>query len=171
MRDDFPQYAPRPTPAQHNPQYHEEPEPGLFRSNFHLAIAVGIAALIPAIVAGVVYHEATATRAADAAAVPSPTAQPGPPVPQRTKPVEKSPPVGAIVEGDGTWLVGKEIKRTTYESFTGPTCYWARLSNLSGEFDAVIASGFGKTGRQRVALGPTDVAFASQGCGEWSEVK
>lgn len=134
----------------------------------HLAgiIAALSAVAIVAIVVGVTYRESTATRAADAAAVTSPTAKPGPPVPQRTKPVEQSPTISEVVPGDGTWLVGREVKRATYRSAGGEWCFWERLSNLSGEDSGVMSHGFVK-GPQIVAMGPDDVAFSSQGCGQW----
>lgn len=139
----------------------------------YIAVALAIAIVIACIVAFIVVTDAAGTRAGADDKAPVPSALPGPPVPQpvRNRPTEKSPPVASIVAGDGTWLIGKEIRRTTYESFTVPTCYWARLSNLSGETDAVIAMGFGRTGKQRVELGPDDVAFQSDGCGEWTEVR
>ncbi|HEY9354210.1 MAG TPA: hypothetical protein VIP28_13200 [Nocardioides sp.] len=171
MSDPFPQYAPRPKPAQLHPKYiYQAPKPpGPIRRNAHLLIAGGIALLIGAVVGYVLYVEATATRAADATAVAQPTAQPGPPVPQR-KPVEKSPPVAEVVPGDGTWLIGREIKRGTYQTAGGTSCYWSRLANLSGELEAVTANGF-RNGPQVVALGPDDVAFVSQGCPRWVMVK
>jgi hypothetical protein len=123
----------------------------------------GAAVLLIVIVAcWVVYNDNPATGAADRAAVPS--AQTGPAV--RNKPVEHAPPVADFVPGDGTWLIGKEIKRGTYTSEGAPTCYWSRLSNLSGELEAILANSF-KPGPQKVALGPKDVAFESAGCGSW----
>lgn len=117
--------------------------------------------LILIVAAWVVYNDNPATGAADRAAVPY--AQAGPAV---RKPVEHSPPVASFVPGDGTWLIGKEIKRGTYTSEGGPGCYWSRLSNLSGELEAILANSF-KPGPQKVALGPKDVAFESAGCGGW----
>lgn len=110
----------------------------------------------------VVSNDNPARGAADKAAVAS--AQPGAPV--RNKPVEQAPPVADFVPGDGTWLIGKEIKRGTYTSEGGPTCYWSRLANLSGELEAILANSY-KPGPQKVALGPKDVAFESAGCGGW----
>lgn len=169
----FPEYAPRP----------EEPKTTLYplteaaehrydrdrlRPYVYAASAVALVILIVGVF--IVSFDQLATRAgANADSAPVPSAEPGPPVPQpvRVKPTEKSPPLGDVIEGDGTWLVGKEIKAGTYESFTGSTCYWSRLSNLSGEYESRLASGFGKTGTQRIAIAPTDMAFESQGCGEW----
>ncbi len=45
----------------------------------------------------------------------------------------------------GTYLVGREIKAGTYKgqqvgNDIMSSCYWARLSNVAGEFDAIIAN-------------------------------
>ena len=174
MTKQFPQYVSR-TPDPRYPlieQAEARQHVGPIRRNAHLIIAGGIAVLIAIVVGYVLYSEATATRAADATAVVQPTAQPGPPVPQpvRAKPVEKSPPVPEVVKGDGTWLIGKEIKRGTYRTEGGTSCYWSRLSDLSGELESIVANGF-RYGPQVVALGPDDVAFATQGCPQWVMVK
>jgi hypothetical protein len=116
----------------------------------------------------VIWQTKTAQSAGDHAAVVS-TVTPtrlGTAVPTRV-PVEVAPPLAEAIPGDGTWLIGAEIKRGTYRSAGGATCYWSRLSNLSGEFDAILASSFGQAGPQKVALGAKDKAFASQGCGSW----
>lgn len=166
MRD-FPQYTPEPKPVYPLvDQAEERQHHSRFREHIHLVVAVVAAVAIVAIVVGVTYRESTATRAADAAAVTSPTAKPGPPVPQRTKPVEQSPKISEVVPGDGTWLVGREVKRATYRSQGGEWCFWERLRDLSGEDSGVMSKGFVK-GPQIVAMGPDDVAFSSQGCGPW----
>jgi hypothetical protein len=144
---------------------------GPFREHAHLVVAASIAVLIAGVIAWVIHHDATATRAADAkAVVAKPTATPRVPVPQRTKPVEYSPKLSDHITGDGTWLIGKEIKRGTYRSEGGEWCFWERLRDLSGEPDGVMSKGF-VNGPQYVAMGPDDVAFSSQGCGQWVMVK
>lgn len=164
---DFPQYTPEPRPAYPLvDQAEERQHRGRIREHLAGIIAALAAVLIVAIIVGVTYREATANRAADAAAVTSPTATPGIPVPQRTKPVEQSPKISEVVPGDGTWLVGREVKRATYRSEGGEWCFWERLSDLSGEDSGVMSKGFVK-GPQVVAMGPDDVAFSSQGCGPW----
>lgn len=164
---DLPQYAARPKPGYPLTELAEDRQHrGWIREHLPAVIATLCAVLIVAIVVGVTYRESTATRAADAAAVTSPTATPGIPVPQRTKPVEQSPTISEVVPGDGTWLVGREVKRATYRSEGGEWCFWERLSDLSGEDSGVMSKGFVK-GPQVVAMGPDDVAFSSQGCGPW----
>ena len=167
MSDEFPQYAPRPRPAQLHPQYEPPRPPGRIRSNAHLVVAGGIALMIGAIVVGVCYQEATATRAADATAVAQPTATPGPPVPQ---PVEMSPPIADTVPGDGSWVIGREIKRGTYRTAGRVGCYWQRLqAHPSGKW--LIVDSAQRDIAQTVALDPADVAFASQGCEPWVMVR
>lgn len=168
----FPQYAGRPhRPAGQYPLVDQAEAAQDRHPWFHLSIALALCVGIVLVVAGVIWQSATATPAADTAAhvVPA-TPRPGIPVPQ-PKPVEMSPPVPGFVAGDGTWLVGKEIKRATYQSAGGSSCYWSRLSDLSGELEAIIANSFGRNGKQVVALGADDAAFATQGCGRWELVK
>jgi hypothetical protein len=136
----------------------------------HLApapVVASVAVLLIALVAVfVVWRDNPAQSAADHAVAVSgakPTAQPGPPV---RKPVEQSPPLAESF-GDGTWLVGKDIKAGTYRSRGGEQCYWARLSGLSGRFEDVIASGGWRRGPATVAIPVDDFAFGSQGCGIW----
>lgn len=171
----FPQYAGR-RPQPRYPLIEAAEARQAERDKFkpYVAIALAIAIVIAFVGVFIVMSDSIAARAGatqDKAPVPSAQAGPRIPQPARNKPTEKSPPVAEIIAGDGTWLLGKEIKSGTYESFTGPTCYWARLSDLSGEYEGTIASGFGRTGKQRVAIAQGDRAFVSQGCGEWVMVR
>ncbi|MEV6413888.1 hypothetical protein [Kribbella sp. NPDC051718] len=100
-----------------------------------------------------------------------PTAQPGVPVPQRydAKPVEQSPPVADTVPNNGTWLIGKEVKRGTYHTAGSSICLWTRLQrHPSGGW--VIVDGAYRMGPQTVVLGKDDDAFATQGCPTWQLV-
>ncbi|WBQ02979.1 hypothetical protein [Kribbella sp. CA-293567] len=175
QQQDFPQYAPRPRqPRYPLTEAAEARQTERDKLTPYVAVALAIAIVIAGVLVFIVLSDNIAARAgATADKAPVPSAQPGPPVPQpiRTKPTEKSPPVHGIVTGDGTWIIGKDIKRTTYESVIVETCYWARLTNLSGDFNSVTEMGFGRTGKQIVELGPNDVAFQSDGCGEWTEVR
>ena len=49
----------------------------------------------------------------------------------------------------------------------GETCYWERLSGLSGTIDDVIANDL-PSGQAVVEIAGDDVAFNSTDCGEWS---
>ena len=85
---------------------------------------------------------------------------------QSRRPVEKAPPVADTVPGDGTWIIGKEIRRGRYRTVGGLSCYWERLvGHPSGRW-VMVDSGFGWV-PQMVALGRDDVAFVSQGCAPW----
>lgn len=70
--------------------------------------------------------------------------------------------------GDGTWLVGEDIEPGVYRnSGDGSSCYWERLSGLSGELGDIIANGI-PDGPVVVEIAGSDVAFSSQGCGTWT---
>jgi hypothetical protein len=73
--------------------------------------------------------------------------------------------------GDGTYVVGTDIKPGIYKTSGGGdgACGWTRLSNLSGGFEAIIANG--------IASGPTtvevlsgDKAFQLEGGCSWSKI-
>jgi len=135
-------------------------------------IALGIALVIVAIVAATIWSEkpraesAAGALPAAAATVTPATATPGTPV--TPKPVEASPPLAAAIAGDGSWLIGKQIKPGTYRTPGRSTsCYWALRSNLSYSYDATIVSSYGRRGAQTVALGPNARAFITYGCGRW----
>lgn len=75
--------------------------------------------------------------------------------------------------GDGTHVVGQDIEPGTYRT-SGPAsgglgmCYWSRLSNTSGEFDAIIANGV-PTGPATVTIRSGDEAFETTGCSTWTK--
>jgi hypothetical protein len=71
--------------------------------------------------------------------------------------------------GNGTWVVGTDIEPGTYrtDGATGPGCYWARLSGLSGEFGDIITNGITE-GPTTVTIASSDAAFESQGCQQWT---
>lgn len=139
------------------------------RRKHHLdpVVTIVAAALVAIAAVGVfvVWNDTPAQGAADTAAVavPRPTSLPG-------NTVEYAPPIAEHI-GDGTWLVGKEIKRGLYAAPGGPGCYWERLSDLSGRPAATIDNGFARKGPQKVALDNRDFAFTSNGCGRWDLVR
>lgn len=90
-------------------------------------------------------------------------------------PAATSPAAGpASSFGDGTHVVGQDIQAGTYKT-AGPStssfgaCYWARLSNTSGEFDAIITNGV-PTGQATVTVRSGDAAFETSGCQTWTKV-
>lgn len=95
----------------------------------------------------------------------SPT-QSQPPVPTQTTTISTTvaPALLAMIPGDGIWIVGLDIEPGTYRSMSGGGCYWARLSDTSG--DGIITNGSGA--RQVVTVAATDRAFETAGCGSWS---
>ncbi|MEV6032860.1 hypothetical protein AB0L65_17010 [Nonomuraea sp. NPDC052116] len=72
--------------------------------------------------------------------------------------------------GDGQYLVGEDIKPGTYKTAGADSsnCYWARLKNASGEFDAIIANDNIK-GQTRVTLKKGEF-FETNGCQDWKRV-
>ncbi|RVW01550.1 hypothetical protein [Rhodococcus spongiicola] len=71
--------------------------------------------------------------------------------------------------GDGTHLVGTHIRPGVYESQWSDSCYWERLSGLSGDLDDIIANDFA-SGRQVVRIYYSDTAFKSSRCGTWTRL-
>ncbi len=69
--------------------------------------------------------------------------------------------------GQGTFIVGVDIKPGLYKSSKGPSCYWARLKNFTGTLSAIIANNFG--GKAVVRIRATDKGFQSQSCGTWTK--
>lgn len=126
--------------------------PGVISSTAVLGIAATMTV--------VVLSDNPARSAADhAAVIAKPTAVPGIPVLR-----------GDQLPGDGTWIVGKEVKPGVYRSTAGKLCYWERLAGLSTKYVDLIANGGFRNGPQLVEILPTDYAFGSQGCGKWERV-
>lgn len=69
--------------------------------------------------------------------------------------------------GDGVFAVGVDIAPGTYSTAGSGSCYWARLSDFTGNLNAIIAN-FDGAGPQSVTISPGDDGFESQGCGVWT---
>jgi hypothetical protein len=69
--------------------------------------------------------------------------------------------------GDGTWLLGIDIRSGTWTAPGGAGCTWSTKKDLTGAPVDTIASG-GGAGPQSVPLAGSEVAFVSQGCGNWT---
>ncbi|QAY60629.1 S-layer homology domain-containing protein [Microbacterium protaetiae] len=69
----------------------------------------------------------------------------------------------------GTLLVGPDIRPGTYTSTNPDSCYWARLSNFTGVFDAIIANDISTTvgASMVVTVLNSDHGFVTEGCGTW----
>ena len=78
---------------------------------------------------------------------------------------ERDPLMTAIPEGK--WVLNTHIAPGTYEAEGGDSCYWERLSGLSGTPEDVIANDL-PGGSALVEIDPGDVAFNSIQCGEWA---
>ena len=71
--------------------------------------------------------------------------------------------------GNGTWIVGSDIKAGTYRSSkTNSGCYWERLSGFSGELDDIVANGV-TDAIWVVEIASTDAGFSTERCGTWTE--
>jgi hypothetical protein len=94
-----------------------------------------------------------------------------------TQQVKVEPPVLAPgeIRGEGVYGVGADLQPGTYRT-DGPSpaafdnCYWERGKDLSGLQKSVIASGV-VTGPITVTIKPTDRAFKSSGCLNWTKVR
>ncbi|MFE7243471.1 hypothetical protein [Streptomyces sp. NPDC057580] len=84
----------------------------------------------------------------------------------------KAAQVAATVPGDGTYLVGGDMKSGTYKT-KGPAdgsfgCYWERAMDSSGEFTSITANdNLNGSGLVTVRKGET---FKSSGCQDWVKV-
>lgn len=94
----------------------------------------------------------------------------GAPAPQESistvGPGKKSSP---SFPGDGTFRVPQDVKPGSYRTPGGDVCYWARLRNLSGDFESILANG-NPTGPTTVTIRSTDKGFETSGCGDWQKV-
>ncbi len=127
----------------------------------------------------------TITTTADGPTPSTPATPPAPPAPpaktvrvtttptQPTKTVQVTVRVTPVpkqaIPGDGTFLVGEEVVPGTYRSSGNGSCYYARLSALTGSLDAIIANG-NSNGQQIVTIASTDAGFETSGCGGWTNV-
>ena len=105
---------------------------------------------------------ATATGADVQAGAASPSSSAGP--------QQEAAPKGRI-PGDGTFLVGKDIQAGTYRSEGKNTygCYWARLSDTTGEGSAIIANGNAQS-PAIVKVTAGDKAFQTTDCKPWKKI-
>lgn len=89
----------------------------------------------------------------------------------RRPPAAPPKPAPTTRFGAGTHIVGREIPAGTYRSQGGNgSCYWERLSGLSGSFSDVITNDFGNR-RAIVEVKASDRAFKADGdCGTWVSI-
>src|SRR5581483_3114553 len=105
-------------------------------------------------------------------APPPPTTAP-PPTPPAARPPPPAtappPPPPSKAFGDGTFVVGSDIRPGTYRaSRPSSFCYWERLSGFGGTLDEIIANEASSSGPELVTIAASDAGFTSRGCGGWS---
>lgn len=88
-----------------------------------------------------------------------------------------APPSGAgpsTVFGTGTYEVGVDIEPGTYKTQganeEGTSCYWARHSDASGDFSALISNNIG-TGPMTLTVKASDAVVETSGCQLWHKVR
>jgi hypothetical protein len=122
--------------------------------------------------------EPTVTVTETPAAVAADEADPAPTVTETktvtAKPTKKPTPKVATIPGDGTFVVGDDIKAGTYKTAGAadsaiPNCYWARLKGTSGDFEDIITNGNGE-GPTTITIASSDGAFQTNGCKDWKKV-
>ena len=73
------------------------------------------------------------------------------------------------IPGTGVYIVGEDIAAGTYSTeVTSLNCYWARLSGTGGDLDDIITNNNVSEGQALVTIAESDVAFETNGCGEWT---
>ncbi|MDP9488472.1 MAG: hypothetical protein M3Q49_22260 [Actinomycetota bacterium] len=98
---------------------------------------------------------------------PTPALTPDPAPEESTSQYEE--PSAGDIPGDGTFLVGEDIQPGTYQTDGGGEfgCYWARLSDASGDMESIIANG-NPRGPTTVTISASDGAFETSGCSDWA---
>lgn len=130
------------------------------------AIAALVGIVVTAATIAVAGHTADAVRHGD---LPSMSALPSVSAPVATRNAPTEP-----IAGDGTFTVPAQMVPGTWQT-TGPAdssipmCYWARLSNTSGDLSAIKASDLTK-GPATVTIAAGDAGFTTSGCQTWTRV-
>jgi hypothetical protein len=78
----------------------------------------------------------------------------------------------SFVSGDGWYRVGVDLNPGLYQTVTpvdGDSCYWARLSDATGDFDDIIANDFGE-GTRTVQVLDSDAFLEVSGCGKLTKI-
>jgi hypothetical protein len=86
-------------------------------------------------------------------------------------PAKSTTPATVPAYGDGTYVVGKDIKPGTYATTvpsTSKSCFWERDRSLAATPNGVIENDSLYAGAHGlVVIAPTDQAFGTAGCGQW----
>ncbi|MEV4936819.1 hypothetical protein [Streptomyces zaomyceticus] len=140
----------------------------------HGAAALG--GLLVGVLIGMVVSNGGAADTPSAAQTVTATPQTQPPEtapdsqPATSAPRKNTTPA-AEIPGDGVFLVGKDIRPGTYRSDgkDNALCYWARLSDTTGEVEDVIASGNAE-GQAIIKIDGSDKAFQTSDCKPWQKI-
>ncbi len=76
-------------------------------------------------------------------------------------------PNRTTMDGDGTFIVGTDIRPGTYSTKGGDGCYYARLSGFGGTTDDILAND-NVSGPTVVTIKSTDKGFQTSRCGKWT---
>jgi hypothetical protein len=91
----------------------------------------------------------------------------GSPTPAAASPPRPVP----FMQNDGTYLVGKDIRSGLYltrgASGAG-ICSWTRLSSIGNDHASNVIDHGESSDAQYALIAPSDVAFDTRGCQEWS---
>jgi hypothetical protein len=166
---DQPPPPPPPPPPPEGQQYPQQP-PARKRGGCGRAALIGLAVFggivviaVIAAIAGGDDDDQTTTEETTTTTVAEETTTEGAPTTTEA-PATTAPPLPGF--GDGTQLVGTDVQPGRYVS-EGDLCYFERLSGLSGTFEEIITNG-NVSGQAIVEILPTDVAFNSSSCGDWT---
>lgn len=80
---------------------------------------------------------------------------------------EPAAPSGTTLPGEGTFVVGSEMKPGLWKGIDASSGYWARLRNASGELESIIANDNVGSGNAYVQVGRGDKYFEANGFSEW----
>jgi hypothetical protein len=112
----------------------------------------------------------SATAGGGGPATPGP-ATPKPATPRPSAPARPAAPAKVPTYGDGTYVVGRDIKPGTYVTTvpaTSKSCFWERDRTLASTPSALIDNDSLYAGAHGlVVIAPTDKAFGTAGCGAW----
>lgn len=76
--------------------------------------------------------------------------------------------ISYLTFGDGTFIVGKDIKAGTYRTREGTSgCYWARLKDFNADIGSILAND-NIDDPAIVTISKSDKGFESRGCGTWT---
>jgi hypothetical protein len=100
------------------------------------------------------------TEKTEIASIPTNTPKPTNTTAPTETPIPSATPNPNLVDS-GTYLVNTDIKPGIYKGYAFGLCYWARLKNLTGALDSIIANANAQ-GQFYVEIKSTDTAFQTK---------